>query len=199
MFDSGRGKGSELGRRAFIATSGAALVGFAVWCFDRTINNRVEAAPDKPPKQVTIVEFNDAGQKTGVEKVPMIWKSDDDWKKQLSPDSFDVTRRAGTERPFSGDLLSEHDKGVFRCICCDNALYSSDTKFDSGTGWPSFWAPIAKENVREVMDLSLGLPRTEVRCRLCDAHLGHVFNDGPEPTGLRYCMNSVAMRFAKTA
>jgi peptide-methionine (R)-S-oxide reductase len=199
MFDSDRGKGGGLGRRAFAATAGAALVGFAVWCYDRSNSDRVEAAPDKPAKQVTIVEFSDAGQRTGVETVPMIRKTDDEWKKQLSPDSFEVTRHAGTERPFTGDLLNEHDKGVFRCICCDTALYSSDTKFDSGTGWPSFWAPIAKENVLEDSDYSLGLPRTEVRCRLCDAHLGHVFDDGPAPTGLRYCMNSVAMRFAKGA
>jgi peptide-methionine (R)-S-oxide reductase len=94
-------------------------------------------------------------------------------------------------------LLNEHDKGVFRCICCDNALYSSDTKFESGTGWPSFWTPIAEENVTKTEDASFGMVRIAVSCTLCDAHLGHVFDDGPQPTGLRYCMNSVAMRFAK--
>jgi peptide-methionine (R)-S-oxide reductase len=94
-------------------------------------------------------------------------------------------------------LLNEHDKGVFRCICCDNALYSSDTKFESGTGWPSFWAPIAEENVTKIEDSSFGMTRIAVSCTLCDAHLGHVFDDGPQPTGLRYCMNFVSMRFAK--
>jgi peptide-methionine (R)-S-oxide reductase len=126
-------------------------------------------------------------------------KSEDEWKKQLPPASFEVTRHADTERPFTGALLEEHDKGVFRCICCDTALYDSSTKFESGTGWPSFWAPIAKENIVESTDDSLGMVRTEVRCRRCDAHLGHVFDDGPKPTGLRYCMNSVALRFAKAS
>jgi peptide-methionine (R)-S-oxide reductase len=148
---------------------------------------------------VTIVVFSDDGKRLRTVSVARIVKSEDEWKKQLPPASFEVTRHADTERPFTGALLEEHDKGVFRCICCDTALYDSSTKFESGTGWPSFWAPIAKENIVESTDDSLGMVRTEVRCRRCDAHLGHVFDDGPKPTGLRYCMNSVALRFAKAS
>jgi peptide-methionine (R)-S-oxide reductase len=129
--------------------------------------------------------------------MPTVKKTDAEWKKQLSPNAFEVTRHAATEPPFTGENLNVHDKGVFHCVCCGAPLFSSDTKFDSGTGWPSFWAPIAKENIVESADISLGMVRTAVSCRLCDAHLGHVFDDGPRPTGLRYCMNSVAMRFAK--
>ena len=146
---------------------------------------------------VTIIGFKDDGTRTTRESVARVVKSEDEWRKQLSPLAFEVTRRAATERPFSGDLLNVHDKGVFRCICCDNALFDSSTKFESGTGWPSFYQPIAKENVIETVDMSLGMTRTAVSCRLCEAHLGHVFDDGPKPTGLRYCMNSVSMRFAK--
>ena len=115
----------------------------------------------------------------------------------LSANSFEISRQADTEMPYSGVSLNEHSRGVFRCVCCDTALFSSQTKFDSGTGWPSFWAPIAKENVLEVSDRSLGIERTEVKCVRCEGHLGHVFDDGPQPTGLRYCMNSASMRFMK--
>src|SRR6202034_301330 len=185
------------GRRAFLATAGVGLAGFALWHLRKPLGAAAEPLPAGAPKMVTIVEFTDAGERKDAVSVPVIRKTDAEWKAALSPDSFEVARRAGTERPFSGDLLNVHDKGVFRCICCDTALFSSATKFESGTGWPSFWAPIAKENILEGADDSLGMERTAVSCRRCAAHLGHVFDDGPRPTGLRYCMNSVAMRFAK--
>jgi peptide-methionine (R)-S-oxide reductase len=185
------------GRRAFLATAGVGLAGFALWQFRKPLPAAADPPPAGAPKMVTIVEFTDAGERKDVVTVPVIRKTDAEWKTELSPDSFEVARRAGTERPFSGELLNVHDKGVFRCICCDTALYSSATKFESGTGWPSFWAPIAKENIVEGVDDSLGMERTAVSCRRCEAHLGHVFNDGPRPTGLRYCMNSVSMKFSK--
>jgi peptide-methionine (R)-S-oxide reductase len=185
------------GRRAFLLASGAAVVGLAWWRYDRPKPADAEPVPAGPPKQVTIVEFTNDGARKDVVTEPMIRKTDAEWKMQLSPDSFEVTRHAGTERAFTGELLNVHDKGVFRCICCDTALFSSATKFESGTGWPSFWAPIAKENIVESSDNSFGMERTAVSCRRCEAHLGHVFDDGPRPTGLRYCMNSVAMHFDK--
>jgi len=185
------------GRRAFLATAGVGLAGFALWHLRKPLGAAAEPLPAGAPKMVTIVEFTDAGERKDAVSVPVIRKTDAEWKAALSPDSFEVARRAGTERPFSGDLLNVHDKGVFRCICCDTALFSSATKFESGTGWPSFWAPIAKENILEGADDSLGMERTAVSCRRCEAHLGHVFDDGPRPTGLRYCMNSVSMKFSK--
>jgi peptide-methionine (R)-S-oxide reductase len=186
-----------LGRRTFLLASGAAVAGLALWRYERPQAAHAQPAPAAMPKQVNIVEFTDDGERKGTISVPTIQKSDAEWRKQLSAESFEVARQAGTERPFTGELLNVHDKGVFRCICCDTALFSSTTKFESGTGWPSFWAPIAKENIVESGDNSLDMERTAVSCRRCDAHLGHVFDDGPRPTGLRYCMNSVAMRFAK--
>ena len=180
-----------LSRRAFLINSAGACGAFAFW------SSGVSATTT--PGMVAIIQFGADGKKTGKVIVPKLVKSDAEWQKQLSEISYEVSRKAGTERPFTGELLNVHDRGLFRCICCDTAVFSSDTKFESGTGWPSFWQPIARENVVETTDRSLGMERTEVSCRLCDAHLGHVFNDGPPPTGLRYCMNSVAMRFVKLA
>jgi peptide-methionine (R)-S-oxide reductase len=124
-----------------------------------------------------------------------ISKSDAEWRTQLTPEQYRVTRQHGTERPFTGPGLNEKRKGVFACVGCGTALFSSDTKFDSGTGWPSFWAPVGQDAVAEHEDGSLFMRRTEVRCAACEAHLGHVFPDGPRPTGLRYCMNGVALKF----
>ena len=188
----------RVSRRAFIVTSAGACGALALWSLERSA---VGSAGGKPtnPSTVTIVQFGSDGKPTGKLVVPKVVKSDAEWRQQLSSISYEVTRRAGTERPYTGNSWDLHDHGLFRCICCDTALFSSETKFDSGTGWPSFWQPIARENVAEIRDGSLGMERTAVSCRQCDAHLGHVFDDGPRPTGLRYCMNSAAMRFVKLA
>ena len=183
-------------RRMFLASAAATAAGLALWSWKKSRVVEVVAAAGES-KEVTIVQFADSGERLKTVRVPKVVKTEAEWRKQLSANAFDITRRADTEMAFSGLYWNLHDKGMFRCICCDNALFSSETKFDSGTGWPSFWAPLATENVTEIRDTTFGMVRTAVSCTQCDAHLGHVFDDGPEPTHLRYCMNSASLRFVK--
>jgi len=146
-------------------------------------------------EQVAQKSFKEKANTPTSKGITKVTKTNEEWKKTLTPEQYYVTREKGTERPFTSPLNEIHEQGVFECVACGLPLYDSNTKFDSGTGWPSFYQPIAPENVRKEVDKSLWQTRTEVLCARCDAHLGHVFDDGPQPTGLRYCMNGVALKF----
>jgi peptide-methionine (R)-S-oxide reductase len=147
---------------------------------------------------VTVVPFSDAGEKQAAVRLKRVVRTEAEWRKLLTAQQFYVTRKESTDTPFTGTYYRMHDRGLFRCVCCGTGLFLSGTKFDSGTGWPSFWAPAAEENIRTRHDTSMFMDRVAVECTLCGAHLGHLFDDGPPPTNLRYCINESSLRFVRS-
>ena len=192
------------GTRRFLSTTVILLVTLLV---ARVALSTRHGSPATSPSEreaamnsnVSVKVFNDKGELIGPISTPRVVKTDAEWQRQLTPEQYKIARGKGTEAAFCGTLLDNHQDGVYACVCCRLPLFSSDSKFNSGTGWPSFFQPVAKENVIEHADDSLGMRRTEILCARCDCHLGHVFEDGPRPTGLRYCVNSDSLAFTDQA
>jgi peptide-methionine (R)-S-oxide reductase len=185
-------------RRALLITP-FAFAGLVAISSRKGSDSEDSVSANESNSEVVIVPFTDTGERLGPATVKKLIRSDAEWRKLLDAEQYYVTRRQGTDTAFTGTYYQLHEPGLFRCICCANALFSSDAKFDSGTGWPSFSAVVAEENIQIHKDMSMFIERVEVACKRCDAHLGHLFTDGPEPTNLRYCINESSLRFVRHA